>query len=95
LLERGRLSVDEALELIRSLLTALAYLHAHGLIHRNLKPENLMLADNGRIKIMDAGLGLARADPRLARPAPQRTGYHAPELLNADVETIHSWSYLV
>ncbi len=93
--ERGRLSANEALELIHSLLAALAYLHSHGLIHRNLKPENLMLADDRRVKIMDVGIGLTRADPRLVHSASRRTSYYAPELLDAAAATIQSDLYAV
>ncbi len=49
----------KALALIDPVLSALAAAHAAGLIHRDVKPENVLLADDGRVKVAD--FGLARA----------------------------------
>ncbi|MGN6576496.1 MAG: Stk1 family PASTA domain-containing Ser/Thr kinase [Nocardioides sp.] len=49
----------KALNLIEPVLSALAAAHAAGLIHRDVKPENVLLADDGRVKVAD--FGLARA----------------------------------
>ncbi len=66
--QRGRLPIAEALDYIRQALTALRYAHEHGVIHRDIKPDNLMLipgvdelSRHGRVKIAD--LGLSRLDP--------------------------------
>ncbi len=58
--EKGRLSPDEALRVIRPVLEALAYAHGKGVIHRDIKPDNIMVADGGAVKIAD--LGLSRID---------------------------------
>jgi hypothetical protein len=58
--EQGRLSPDEALRVIRPVLEALAYAHGKGVIHRDIKPDNVMVADGGAVKIAD--LGLSRID---------------------------------
>jgi uncharacterized protein (TIGR03067 family) len=54
----GRLRVPDACELARQVAVGLQYVHEHGLVHRDVKPSNLMLTPRGEIKILD--LGLAR-----------------------------------
>ncbi len=53
------LSPARALALLEPVLSALAAAHAAGLIHRDVKPENVLIADDGRVKVAD--FGLARA----------------------------------
>ncbi|HSO66140.1 MAG TPA: Stk1 family PASTA domain-containing Ser/Thr kinase [Ornithinibacter sp.] len=57
--EEGPLSPRAALDLLEPLLLALAEAHAKGLIHRDVKPENVIINDNGTVKVAD--FGLARA----------------------------------
>jgi serine/threonine protein kinase len=56
---RGRLPVDEALELARQAAAGLAHAHAAGLVHRDVKPQNLLVAGDGTLKVAD--FGIARA----------------------------------
>jgi hypothetical protein len=58
-LRRGRLSLAEACELGDRLLDALSYMHAHHITHRDVKPSNIGLAADGRVKLLDFGLSAA------------------------------------
>jgi eukaryotic-like serine/threonine-protein kinase len=57
--ERGALTVGEALDVAAAVLDALAAAHRAGLVHRDVKPENVLLATDERVKLAD--FGLARA----------------------------------
>ncbi len=55
----GPLPIDEARHVLREVASALAYAHAHKVIHRDIKPDNILLASDGRIMVTD--FGIARA----------------------------------
>ena len=56
---RGRLTVRESLDIIEGVLKGLAAAHRAGIIHRDVKPENVLLGQDGAVKVAD--FGLARA----------------------------------
>ncbi|HZV25724.1 MAG TPA: Stk1 family PASTA domain-containing Ser/Thr kinase [Acidothermaceae bacterium] len=60
--ERTRLTPQEALSVFEPVLAALSAAHAAGLVHRDVKPENVLLADDGRVKVADFGLARAAAN---------------------------------
>ena len=63
------LSLDEKLAIAEQVCEGLAFAHARGIVHRDLKPANIHLLPNGKVKIMDFGLGAARAAGDDVRPA--------------------------
>ena len=58
----ARCPSPNACELIRQAADGLQYAQEQGLIHRDVKPSNLMLSRDGRVKILDLGLALLKAD---------------------------------
>jgi hypothetical protein len=55
---RGTLGIADVCELVRQAAAGLAYVHEQGLVHRDVKPSNLMLAHGGQVKVLDLGLAL-------------------------------------
>ena len=60
-LERGPLPVDEAVRYAREVLAALRFSHRKGVVHRDIKPHNVMVDDDGRVKVTDFGIARAGA----------------------------------
>ena len=56
LMRGGELSADQALAIVPQVCEALEYAHEQGLVHRDVKPENILLDREGRVKIADFGL---------------------------------------
>ncbi|WP_093714545.1 Stk1 family PASTA domain-containing Ser/Thr kinase [Actinacidiphila alni] len=54
--ERGALQPRAALDIVEPVLAALGAAHRAGLIHRDMKPENVLIGDDGRVKVADFGL---------------------------------------
>ncbi|MDT4985443.1 MAG: eukaryotic-like serine/threonine-protein kinase, partial [Pseudonocardiales bacterium] len=83
--ERGQLSPAEAVSIMEPVLSALSAAHLAGLVHRDVKPENILLSHEGIVKVAD--FGLARAV--VSEASATRTGlmmgtvaYCAPEQIS-------------
>lgn len=79
--ERGRLDPIEVVHIGGEVATALAIAHKAGVIHRDIKPGNILLSDDGRVIVTDFGIAKLLDEPDLTRTA-QLLGtvkYLAPE----------------
>lgn len=59
----GRMTIGQILAIAIPLADAVAAAHAHGIIHRDLKPGNVMLGNNGTVKVLDFGLAKLKQGP--------------------------------
>ncbi len=78
--ERGPLDIHEATRIASQLLGGLEAIHQAGLVHRDVKPENIMITRTGRVVLMDFGVAKGIADDHLGTIA-GTPGYMAPEQL--------------
>ena len=85
--ERTPLHLSERLNIVEQVCSALAYAHQQGMIHRDVKPANIILQRDGLVKLLD--FGIARTDQQKIDGSMTRTGtlvgtpaYMAPERLS-------------
>jgi eukaryotic-like serine/threonine-protein kinase len=85
-LRAGEVDDGAALEAAAQVLEGLAHAHAHGIVHRDVKPANVLLADAGGVKLFDFGLALMREEEGLtaAGDIPGTLAYISPERLRGD-----------
>ena len=82
LAERGPLSAEEVARIGAQAAAALAAAHAAGIVHRDIKPGNVLLADNGTVKITDFGISRANDDVTVTKTGliAGTPAYLAPEI---------------
>ena len=56
---RGALHKEEAVNIMKQVVSAVQHAHEHHIIHRDIKPQNIMIKDDGTVKITDFGIALA------------------------------------
>jgi serine/threonine protein kinase len=88
-LRRGPMPMRRALDVIRSIGAALDHAHAHGVVHRDVKPGNVLLGPDGAVKLADLGIGIATDNTRITRTgtALGTPAYMAPEQLEGERPT--------
>jgi eukaryotic-like serine/threonine-protein kinase len=57
--EHGKISVEESLHIMKQIVSGMAVAHDHGIIHRDIKPHNILITENGTAKLTDFGIALA------------------------------------
>lgn len=95
---RGPLAPEEALSILGQLRSALEAAHRADIVHRDVKPENLIITPDGRLKLMD--FGIARDEESTATATAAYLGtpaYAAPELLAGQRATLATdrWAFAV
>jgi len=85
-LAQGRLGLDEAISIVRQVAEGLKAAHARGIVHRDMKPANLIITSSGQTKIMDFGIAkLAGSTGHAeARATPGTVAYMSPEQLRGE-----------
>lgn len=92
--QSGPLTEEEAVALVCQVCDGLAYAHRHGIVHRDVKPENIMWNSEGVVKLMDFGLARAtQGGPDHLRSQEENRfltpEYAPPEMLDLNVEIDH------
>ena len=92
----GRLLPEEAAPVLRQAADALAAAHAAGIVHRDVKPSNILVAPDGQVKLSDFGIARAEADASLTQTGlvTGSPAYLSPEVASGQQATADSdvWS---
>ncbi|MBQ6531930.1 MAG: Stk1 family PASTA domain-containing Ser/Thr kinase [Solobacterium sp.] len=93
--DRGALLKEEAVDIAKQLVSATAEAHRRGIIHRDIKPQNVIVKSDGSIKILDFGIALAKGSMQLtqANNVMGSVHYLAPELARGEPATVQSDIY--
>jgi serine/threonine-protein kinase len=89
----GRLPADKAVEIARELCVGLAAAHDAGVLHRDLKPHNVMIDGRGRARITDFGIAAIARDVRQDHVIASTPGYMSPEQVRGRQLTVRSDVY--
>lgn len=88
-LEKGLPSITETLEIARAIVAGMSAAHAVGVVHRDLKPDNVLVETGGRVVITDFGIARADAPGSASQTAGHTVGtpaYMAPEQVGGAVK---------
>lgn len=95
--KRGALTIPEVIDIMKQLTDGLAHAHDAYIIHRDIKPQNILILDNGLLKITDFGIAVAMNATSLTQTNSVMGSVHylPPELANGKGPTIKSDIYSV
>ena len=93
--KRGKLTLPEVIDIMLQLTSAIACAHDSYIIHRDIKPQNVMILDDGRVKITDFGIAIASNATELTQTNSVMGSVHylPPEQANGKGATIKSDIY--
>ncbi len=95
LAERGRFTPRQTLAVLQAICTGLSVAHAEGIVHRDMKPANVLISDDGRVKVADFGLARAASAHTNATTFFGTAAYISPELAVGDPADERSDIYAV
>ena len=94
---RGRLSPDDVAPILAQVASALAAAHGAGIVHRDVKPSNILVAPDGQVKLSDFGIARTSSDPALTQTGlvTGSPAYLSPEVASGQQATPASdvWSW--
>lgn len=92
---RGSLEPDEAVDIEKQLVSAVSEAHHKGIIHRDIKPQNIIVKSDGSIKILDFGIAIAKGNIQVtqANNVMGSVHYLAPELAKGKPASVQSDIY--
>jgi serine/threonine protein kinase len=92
---RGRLLKEEAVDIMKQLCSAISEAHSRGIIHRDIKPQNVIVKADGSVKILDFGIATAKGAVQLtqANNVMGSVHYLAPELAKGEKASFQSDIY--
>ena len=95
--QRGRLGPDDAAPILAQVASALAAAHGAGIVHRDVKPSNILVAPDGQVKLSDFGIARTSSDPTLTQTGlvTGSPAYMSPEIASGQQATPASdvWSW--
>lgn len=95
--QRGAIDIEEALIIMKQLVAGLNQAHKHGIIHRDIKPQNILIKDDGTAKIADFGIAQTQDATQLTQADSVMGSVHymAPETARGETATKQSDIYSV
>lgn len=93
--KRGALHVEEAIDIMRQLISGVQEAHRNGIIHRDLKPQNILVTDSGILKIADFGIAMVQSFAQVTESETIMGSVHylAPEIIRGEKATEQSDIY--
>ena len=93
--KRGKLTLSEAVDIMLQITDGMSAAHDHYIIHRDIKPQNIMILENGMVKITDFGIAMALNSTQLTQTNSVMGSVHylPPEQANGKGSTIQSDIY--